>query len=473
MPICWKMTSPAMMISMPASPERLTCFKAYDVRGRLGRDFDPEIAARIAAGFAGVLAAGRVVLGRDCRASSPAIADAVAAALQGAGVQVLDLGLCGTEEVYFATHHLKASGGIMVTASHNPPDYNGVKLVQADAAPLSPDQFARVRSRAEADQAPGPAAAAPRISCTGTRADYVTRVTGFIDPARLRPLHILVNAGNGAAGPSFDAIAERLTALGAPLRFTRMHHTPDPAFPHGIPNPLLPQNQPATAQAVRAAGADFGVAWDGDFDRCFLFDHLGRFVPGEYVVGLLAQAFLAKEPGATIVHDPRVVMNTRDIVAAGGGRALMARTGHAFAKQALRDSGAVYGGEISAHHYFRDFACCDSGMIPWLLVAEMLGRNGTRLADLLDARQARFPSSGEVNFAMPDPAAAMVRVTDRLGASATWRDDLDGISLEWPEWRFNLRLSNTEPLLRLNVETRGDTALLAARLREISAMLIA
>ncbi len=455
------------------STDDLTCFKAYDVRGRLGRDFDPAIAARIAAGFAGVLAADRVVLGRDCRASSPAIADAVAAALQGAAIQVLDLGLCGTEEVYFATHHLKASGGIMVTASHNPPDYNGLKLVQADAAPLSPDQFAGVRGWAESHAAPEHAPTAPRTSCAGTRAEYVTRVIGFIDPARLRPLHILVNAGNGAAGPTFDAIAERLAALGAPLRFTRMHHAPDPAFPNGIPNPLLAENQPATARAVQAAGADFGVAWDGDFDRCFLFDHLGRFVPGEYVVGLLAAAFLAREPGAVIVHDPRVVMNTRDIVAQGGGRAVMARTGHAFAKQALRDSGAVYGGEISAHHYFRDFACCDSGMIPWLLVAEMLSRSGTRLADLLDARLARFPSSGEVNFAVADPAAAMARVVGHFADDAPCRDDLDGTSLEWPDWRFNLRLSNTEPLLRLNVETRGDTALLAARLGEISAMLVA
>ena len=457
---------------MPASPDALTCFKAYDVRGRLGRDFDPAIAARIAAGFAAVLAADRVVLGRDCRASSPAIANAVAAALQRAGVQVLDLGLCGTEEVYFATHHLKASGGIMVTASHNPPEYNGLKMVQADAAPLCDAQFAAIRGWAETYQAPVCVASASRTNCAATRADYVDRVIGFIKPASLRPLHILVNAGNGAAGPTFDAIASRLAAMGAPLRFTRMHHDPDPSFPNGIPNPLLAENQPATAQAVRGAAADFGVAWDGDFDRCFLFDHRGRWVPGEYVVGLLAQAFLAREPGATIVHDPRVVLNTRDIVAQGGGRAVMARTGHAYAKQALRDSGAVYGGEISAHHYFRDFACCDSGMIPWLLVAEVLSRGGIRLADLLDDRLARFPSSGEVNFTLIDPATAMARVVGHFAATASLRCDLDGTSLEWPTWRFNLRQSNTEPLLRLNVETRGDSALLAARLAEIQTILI-
>ena len=456
---------------MPGSAERLTCFKAYDVRGRIGVEFGPGIAARIGAAFARVVGAGPVVLGQDCRASSPAIADAVAAALVAAGADVLDLGLCGTEEVYFATGHLGAVGGIMVTASHNPADYNGLKLVGQGAAPLSSPEFAAIRAGAEGGVMLPVAVAGTRHDRRDTRRAYVAKVAGFVQSQSLRPLHILVNAGNGAAGPTFDAIAADLAARGANLRFTRINHAPDPSFPQGVPNPMLAENRPATARAVREAKADFGVAWDGDFDRCFLFDHLGRFVPGEYVVGLLAQAFLHKEPGATVVHDPRVVLNTQALVADAGGRAVMARTGHAYAKQVMRDTGAIYGGELSAHHYFRDFYCCDSGMIPWLLVAEHLSRSGDRLADVLTRRQALFPSSGEVNFALADPADAMARVVDRFAHGAIRRDDLDGTSLEFPDWRFNLRASNTEPLVRLNVESRGDPALVAAKLAEIAAIL--
>lgn len=453
------------------SGEPLTCFKAYDVRGRVGVDFTVAIAGRIAAAFADGVAAGAVVLGQDCRASSPAVAEAVAGALMASGRDVLDLGLCGTEEVYFACGDLAAAGGIMVTASHNPAGYNGLKMVGQGAAPLTAAAFAGIREKAERGLLPTGTLTGSRHDIHTSRNAYAACVAGFVDPPMLRPLHILVNAGNGAAGPAFDAIAAVLAQRGAALRFTRINHAPDPSFPHGVPNPLLAENQPETAQAVVAAGADFGVAWDGDFDRCFLFDHLGRFVPGEYVVGLLAQAFLRREPGATVVHDPRVVLGTRDLVAAAGGRTVMARTGHAYAKQVMRDTGAIYGGEISAHHYFRDFYCCDSGMIPWLLLAEMLSAGGARLADILTGRQASFPSSGEVNFTLADPAAAMARVVDRFAPGAVHRDDTDGTSLEFPHWRFNLRPSNTEPLVRLNVEARGDAALVMARLGEISAIL--
>ncbi len=282
---------------------------------------------------------------------------------------------------------------------------------------------------------------------------------------------ILVNAGNGAAGPTLDAIAEGLAARGAPLRFVRMHHDPDPTFPNGIPNPLLPENQPATARALRDAGADMAVAWDGDFDRCFFFDATGRFLPGEIVLGLLAEAFLTRMPGAAIAYEPRAVLNCEDIIAAGGGRAVLTKTGHAHLKAALRTSGAVYGGEMSAHHYFRDFYCCDSGMIPWLLVADLIGRSGRGLAALVEDRIARFPSSGELNFTPADADAAIARVIDAYGPRATARDDLDGVSLRFPGWRFNLRKSNTESMLRLNVETEGDAALLARMTAEISAML--
>lgn len=434
----------------------LTCFKTYDIRGRLGVDLDAAIARRIGRGFARALGARRIVLGRDCRASSEELAQAVAAALQDEGAEVLDLGLCGTEEMYFATTHFGADGGICVTASHNPIDWNGMKMVRAGSAPLdAATGLSSIKALAEADDF-GPARNGGRWRDVAdeARAAYVERVLGFVDIAALKPLKIVVNAGNGAAGPTFDAIVAALTARGAPLTFVRIHHQPDGRFPIGIPNPLLPENRPVTAEAVRAHGADFGVAWDGDFDRCFFFDHQGGFVDGEYVVGLLAEVFLAREPGARIIHDPRVVFNTRDVVARAGGQAVQARTGHAFIKQSMRDHGAVYGGEMSAHHYFRDFVCCDSGMIPWLVVAELVCRKGP-LAGLLAERRAAFPSSGEINFHLADPATAITRVRTAYEPQALSVDETDGISLEFADWRFNLRSSNTEPVVRLNVESRA------------------
>ena len=448
----------------------LTAFKSYDIRGRLGAELNEAVAALIGRAFAQTLRARRVVLGRDGRASSQALAAAVATGLRAAGAEVLDLGLCGTEEVYFATDHLGAEGGIEVTASHNPMDYNGMKLVKAGAAPLEPALLAQVRALAEsrsfAEATPGP------LTLVDTRAAYVARILSFVDAAALGPLKLLVNAGNGAAGPTFDALATELARRGAALTLQRLHHEVDSRFPNGIPNPLLPQNQPVTTEAVRKSGADFGVAWDGDFDRCFFFDHDGRFVPGEYVVGLLAQAFLAKEPGATVIHDPRLIWNTQSVVARAGGRAVMAPTGHAFLKAAMRRTGAVYGGEMSAHHYFRDFMACDSGMIPWLLVAELVSRTGCTLRDLVAAMRAEFPSSGEINFRVSDVAAAMGAVAAVHAPLALGHSDLDGLSLDLGDWRFSLRASNTEPLLRLNVESRGRPDLVATKAAEITRLIL-
>jgi phosphomannomutase len=372
--------------------------------------------------------------------------------------------------MYFAVTHFGADGGIEVTASHNPMDYNGMKLVRRGSAPLeTATGRAAIQRLAEGPALPD--LPGGRVTpAEGARAAYVERVLSFVDIAALRPMTILVNAGNGAAGPTFDAIAEALALRGAPLRFVRLHHDPDGRFPNGIPNPLLPENQPVTAEAVLAAGADMGVAWDGDFDRCFLFDEKGRFIPGEYIVGLLAEVFLAKEPGATIIHDPRVIWNTQDVVTRAGGRAVQARTGHAFLKQALRDTGAVYGGEMSAHHYFRDFMACDSGMIPWLLVAELVGRAGKPLSELLSDRIAAFPSSGEINFRLEDPGAAIARVEAAFADQTPARDETDGLSLAFADWRLNLRRSNTEPLLRLNVEGRQGVNL-EARVAALRALI--
>lgn len=460
----------ATQACMPA--RRIDCFKAYDVRGRLETELDADVAYRIGRAFAQVLGARDVIVGRDSRATSPELARALIRGLNDAGANVRDLGLAGTEEMYFATAHFGADGGIEVTASHNPIDYNGMKLVGRDAAPLDPEgDFAAIAALAQSGAfAP---AGSPGVTrdFPDARAVYAGAMVDFIDIAALRPLVVLVNAGNGTAGPTFDAIAAELERRGAPLRFIRIHHAPDPDFPNGIPNPLLPENQPMTAEAVRAHDADLGVAWDGDFDRCFFFDERGAFIPGEYVVGLLAAAFLEKHPGERIVHDPRVVLNTRDVIASAGGQAVQARTGHAFVKRAMRDSGAIYGGEMSAHHYFRDFHHADSGMLPWLLVVELLSRKRSSLGALLAERMRAFPSSGEINFRLDDPAGAIARVVARFAPEAARRDDTDGISLEFADWRFNLRRSNTEPVVRLNLESRGDAALIAARRAEIEALL--
>ena len=451
----------------------LTCFKAYDIRGHLGIDLDENIAYRIGAAFAIALNAKTVVLGRDVRASSEALAKNVAQGLIDQGCEVLDLGLSGTEEMYFATTHFGSDGGICVTASHNPMDYNGMKMVRAGSAPLdAASGLARIKTLAEQDAfTKATVLGLIRNVAAEARAAYVDRVCRFVDISALKPLKILVNAGHGTAGPTFDAIADRLSALGAPLVFERLFHEPDGTFPQGIPNPLLPENRPATADALRASGADFGVAWDGDFDRCFFFDHTGAFIDGEYVVGLLAEAFLAKDPGATIIHDPRIIWNTQDLVAKAGGRAVQTRTGHAFIKQAMRDEDAVYGGEMSAHHYFRDFVYCDSGMIPWLLVAELVSRHGP-LADLVADRKAAFPSSGEINFTLEDPTTAIARVRSEFEPEAISIDEMDGLGFDMGDWRFNLRSSNTEPVVRLNVEACGDAKLVAKGVERVKRALL-
>lgn len=375
--------------------------------------------------------------------------------------------------MYFATTHFGADGGICVTASHNPIDYNGMKMVRADSAPLeAASGLAHIKDLAEANTFEKSVTLYNiRDVAEEARAAYVERICQFVDISALKPLTILVNAGQGTAGPTFDAIAERLAELGAPLVFERLFHEPDGTFPQGIPTPLLPENRPATANAVRASCADFGVAWDGDFDRCFFFEHTGAFIDGEYVVGLLAEAFLAKDPSATIIHDPRIIWNTQDLVAKAGGRAVQTRTGHAFIKKAMRDENAVYGGEMSAHHYFRDFVYCGSGMIPWLLAAELVSRNGP-LAELVAHRKAAFPSSGEINFTLDDTKAAIARVRAGFEPEAISIDEMDGLGVNMGEWRFNLRSSNTEPVVRLNAEARGDAELVEQGVERVKQALL-
>ena len=456
------------MTSIPS----LTCFKAYDIRGRLGDELNADIARRIGRAFAVVMGAKRVVLGRDVRPTSEELAGAVAEGLMAAGVEVLDLGLSGTEETYFATTHLGADGGICVTASHNPMDYNGMKMVQAGSAPIgAADGMDAIKALAESGEFAAEVPGGRVTDASGTRAAYVAKLMDFVDVSALTPMKVLVNAGHGAAGPTFDALADAMAAAGAPIEFVRVYHAPDGSFPAGIPNPLLDENQHLTADPVVAEGAAMGVAWDGDFDRCFFFDHEGGFVPGEYVVGLLAEAFLAKEPGQKIIHDPRVIWATREVVAELGGEAIQSKCGHSFIKQAMRETGAVYGGEMSAHHYFRDFMACDSGMIPMLLMIELVCRRGESLKDILSERRAAYPSSGEVNFRVGDQKAVIAAIEATYGPRAETRDETDGLSLSFGDWRFNLRASNTEPLLRLNIEAKGKPELVAAKLAEMRALI--
>ena len=450
----------------------LTCFKSYDIRGDLTKNFDSEICYRIARSFAMFLKAQKVVVGRDARESSPKLLDSICRGLMDEGVKVLDIGLSGTEEMYWATTKYDASGGIEVTASHNPINFNGLKLVKSGSNPISKDDLLEIKRLAEV-------ASFEKLNTRGERVDisndarknYVTKVLSFVDVSTFRDFKILVNSGNGAAGPTFDCIANEIKKNNPRICFNRMHHEVNSSFPNGIPNPILPETHLRNQRKILETGSDLGIAFDGDFDRCFFFDEKGNFVPGEYVVGLLAQISLMKEPGATIIHDPRAIWNIQNIVSSKGGKSILSLTGHAFVKRAMRDNEAVYGGEMSAHHYFKEFSYCDSGMIPWLLILEMMSRTDKSLSNLIADQKSRFPSSGEINFGIKNVDDSLKKVIDFYQQLYSQRDDFDGLSLTFDSWRFNLRKSNTEAVVRLNVESQGDPDLVAQKVQEIKSLL--
>jgi len=452
--------------SMDGRSDRISCFKAYDIRGRVPEDLNEDLAYAIGRAYAALVGPRRVAVGHDVRLSSPALSAAVIKGLTASGVDVCDIGLCGTEQVYFATFALNLDGGIMVTASHNPAEYNGMKLVREKAKPISGDSGLREIERLVASGGLTPEA--PRAAVPGKvqKMDiydlYVDHLLQYIDPEALQPFKVVCNAGNGGAGLVIERLEKRL-----PLQFVKLYFEPDGRFPNGVPNPLLPENRRVTAEAVVREKADLGIAWDGDYDRCFLFDEKGTFIEGYYMVGLLARHLLAKHPGAKIIHDPRLTWNTIEVVQEAGGIPVQSKTGHAFIKERMRAEDAVYGGEMSAHHYFRDFAYCDSGMIPWLIVLEIMSRTGKRLSELVGERMQRYPISGEINRRVDDPAEAIARIRARYAPQALAVDETDGVSVEFERWRFNLRMSNTEPVVRLNVESRGDAALVEQKTREI------
>ncbi len=446
----------------------LNCFKAYDIRGKLGEELNEDIAYRIGRAYAVFLRPKSVVLGADIRHTSEPLKLALANGLMDEGVNVIDIGMTGTEEIYFATFHLNVDGGIEVTASHNPMDYNGMKLVKEGAKPISGDTgLHEIQRIAEANQF-SPVSKRGHLIKQSILLDFVSHLLSYIDAKELRPLKLVVNAGNGAAGHVIDAIELAFKSAQVPVTFIKVHHEADGDFPNGIPNPLLPENRSATANAVIQHQADMGLAWDGDFDRCFMFDEKGQFIEGYYIVGLLAAAFLAKQPNEKIIHDPRLTWNTQDVVATSGGQAVMSKTGHAFIKERMRTENAIYGGEMSAHHYFRDFAYCDSGMIPWLLVCELLSQTGKSLSALVAERIAKFPCSGEINFKVGNVATSIQNIQQHYQSSAIEIDHTDGLSMSFDTWRFNLRGSNTEPLLRLNIEARADAKLVQQKVDEIS-----
>lgn len=449
----------------------LSCFKAYDIRGKLGEELNEDIAYRIGRAYAQFLNAKQVVIGGDIRLSSDYLKQSLAKGLMDSGADVIDIGLTGTEEIYFAAFHLDVDGGIEVTASHNPLDYNGMKLVKRGAKPISGDSGLReIQAIAERNQFASPAKVGS-ITQASILDEYVDHLLQFIDFKKLKPLKLVVNAGNGAAGHVIDALEQRFQSSSVPIRFIKVHHEPDGRFPNGIPNPLLPENRSATSNAVRENNADLGIAWDGDFDRCFLFDENGEFVEGYYIVGLLAEAFLLKNPGEKIIHDPRLTWNTIDIVRRVGGIPIQSKTGHAFIKERMREENAIYGGEMSAHHYFRDFAYCDSGMVPWLLIAELMSEKEKPLSRLVQERIALYPCSGEINYKVANAAQTIKQIYDRYQDGNLRQEHVDGLSMEFEEWRFNLRSSNTEPLLRLNLETKGKPALLGQLIADIEAVI--
>ena len=432
----------------------LTCFKAYDIRGKLGTELNEEIAYKIGRAYGQIYQPKTVAIGCDIRLSSEGLKQATIRGLNDAGVNVLDLGMTGTEEVYFAAFHLDVQGGIEVTASHNPMDYNGMKLVRENARPISADTGLKdIQALAESGEFT-PVEHKGSTQSYNILPEFIDHLMTYIEPSKIRPMKLVMNAGNGAAGHVVDAIEQKFKALNIPVEFVKIHNDADGTFPNGIPNPILVENRDSTRNTVLEHQADMGIAWDGDFDRCFLFDEKGQFIEGYYLVGLLAQAFLLKQAGEKIVHDPRLVWNTFDVVAQYQGEAIQSKSGHAFIKDVMREHNAVYGGEMSAHHYFRDFAYCDSGMIPWLLVLSVLSETGESLSSLVEEMIAKFPCSGEINFKVADTQATIQKIFEHYASQNPAIDQTDGVSLDFGAWRFNVRASNTEPLLRLNIESR-------------------
>ena len=443
----------------------ISCFKAYDVRGRIPSELNDDVAFRIGVGIASYFSAESVVVGYDVRPSSIDILNALTKGMNSQGVKVLSIGLCGTEEIYFATNHLSTDAGVMITASHNPADYNGLKIVGKGAKPVSLESGLGDIKKI-ADTVTSELDIEPDIETINLKHEYIEKLLEFIQPNMIKPMHIVMNAGNGCAGPIVDMLEEKL-----PITIRKIQNEPDGSFPNGIPNPLLPENRDITSKAVIEHSADLGIAWDGDFDRCFFFDSNGDFIENYYLIGLLSEQLLKQSPGESIVHDPRLVWNTIEEVSRFDGVPTISKSGHSFIKEVMRENDSIYGGEMSGHHYFRDFYYSDSGMIPWLLLLENVSTSGSSLTELVKDRINKFPVSGEINRTVSNPEELLESVKDHYLAHDPNIENLDGYSFDFGDWRFNLRMSNTEPLVRLNVESREDVELMKSKTEEILSLI--
>ncbi|MBD3265212.1 phosphomannomutase, partial [bacterium] len=402
----------------------LSCFKAYDARGKVPEELNADIAYKTGRAFVEFLDAKTVIVGRDIRATGPELEDALIRGLTEAGADVKALGVCGTETVYFATSHLQADGGIMITASHNPPQDNGMKFVREGAKPISEVSGLKDIERMISIGEFKPSTHTGNVEHVDVMDAYIKNLLSYIDLNNFKPLKIVVNAGNGGAGMVIDRLEKHL-----PFQFIKVHHEPDGSFPNGVPNPLILENRADTAEVVKAEQADAGIAWDGDFDRCFFFDENGDFIEGYYLVGFLAKAILEKYPGGKIVYDPRLTWNTIEIVNELGGTPVMSVSGHAFIKQKMREEKAVYGGEMSAHHYFKDFTYCDSGMLPWLLVLEIMCKENKKLSALVKERIEKYPCSGEINHRVKDPDATIDKIQSHFASQHPQINTVDGVSM--------------------------------------------
>jgi phosphomannomutase len=426
-------------------------FKAYDVRGIYPTELDEDGAYAIGHAYVEQFEPKTIAVGRDMRLSSPSMAASVIRGAADAGCDVLDLGLVGTEMVYFAVGELELDGGVMVTASHNPKDYTGMKIVRRGALPVGGDSgLLEIRDRAMSlgdtseGQTPG------QVQEYDIWPAYVDRVLSFVDLSEIKPLRVVIDAANGMAGVMLPPVLERL-----PIEAVRYYFEPDGTFPNHEPNPLLPENRKFIIERTKAEGADFGVAFDGDADRCFFVDDTGEFVPGDFVTALFAESALAKNPGAKIIYDVRASWAVPEMIERAGGVPLINRVGHAFIKQRMREEGAVFGGEVSGHYYFRDFSQADSGVVPFLLMLELVSRRGEKLSEILRPFRERYFITGELNTPVPDVALKLQELKERFGPQGEV-SHLDGISVNGKDWHFNVRPSNTEPLLRLNLEARSE-----------------
>ena len=447
------------------------CFKAYDIRGIYPTSFNEEMACAIGRSLAKLVNAKRIVIGGDIRNSTESIKQSMINSLNAYGIDTIDIGLCGSELVYFASAYLDIDAGIMITASHNPKEYNGLKLVRKNAVPIGIDSGLLDIKDIMLNKQLNDSVTVGQSSTSDITDAYIDQLLSFVNIDKFKPLKVVSNAGNGCAGYFLDQLEDKL-----PLNFIKLNHEPDGNFPNDVPNPMLAAQKKQISKAILLNKADLGIAWDGDFDRCFFYDEKGQFIDGYYIVGLLSEFFLKhSKKTEAIVYDPRVTWNTENIINNYKANPVLSKSGHSYIKNAIRNNDAIFGGEMSGHYYFRDFYYADTGMVPWLIICEILSQDGATLSKLVEEQINLFPSSGEINLNIKNIKNTLSSIENHYKDSPDLQNIyyLDGVTMEFNDWRFNLRASNTEPLIRLNIETRNNTSLLANKKKEITNFILA